>query len=79
VKSVRIRLVSLAALSISALTLIAAPAAASTPVVVASDKFKWFYWIGIILAVSLAFWLISTAVGYYLRVLRPKLRGRQPS
>lgn len=78
-KSVRIRLVSLAALSISALTLIAAPAAASTPVVVASDKFKWFYWIGIILAVSLAFWLISTAVGYYLRVLRPKLRGRQPS
>jgi drug/metabolite transporter (DMT)-like permease len=79
VKSVRIRLVSLVALSLSALTLIAAPAGAATPVVVANEKFKWFYWIGVILVVSFVGWLISTAVGYYLRVLRPKLRGRQPS
>ena len=77
-KSVRTHL-TIVALALSALVLSAAPAGASTGVVVASEKFKWFYWIGIILAVSLALWLIATAVGYYVRVLRPKYRGRQQS
>jgi hypothetical protein len=79
VKSVRIRLVSLFALSCSALLVAAAPAGASTGVVLANEKFKWFYWIGFLLAASLALWLLATAVGYYVRVLRPKRRGRQPS
>jgi hypothetical protein len=87
VKSVRTRIVSLVALALSAsmaasmatLVLAAAPASASTGVVVASDQFKWFYWIGIILAVSMVFWLIVTAAGYYVRVMRPKYRGRHQS
>jgi hypothetical protein len=82
VKSVRIRLVSLvslAALSSTAILISAAPAGAATTPVLASDKFKWFYWIGFVLAASLALWLLATAIGYYVRVLRPKWRGRQPS
>jgi hypothetical protein len=84
VKSVRTRLVSLVALTIGALIAGAnpagaAPAGTSNGAVFADDQFKWFYWIGIILAVSLVFWLIATLVGYYLRVMRPKYRGRQQS
>jgi mannose/fructose/N-acetylgalactosamine-specific phosphotransferase system component IIC len=45
--------------------------------VVASNEFKWFYWLGFILAASMALWLLATAVGYYVRVIRPKHRGRQ--
>jgi ABC-type uncharacterized transport system permease subunit len=77
VKSVRIRLVSLVTLAMAALALAAAPAGAATPVVVADQQIKWFYWIAIILAASMVLFLISTFVGYYLRVVRPKSRGRQ--
>jgi hypothetical protein len=87
VKPARTRILStriplLGALVLTAMTavlVLAAPAGASTGVVVASDQFKWFYWIGIILAVSLVLWLIVTMVGYYVRVMRPKYRGRQQS
>jgi hypothetical protein len=79
VKSARIRLVSLLVVSLSSLVILAAPAGATTPTVLANEKFKWFYWIGFVLAGSLALWLLATAVGYYVRVLRPKWRGRQPS
>jgi hypothetical protein len=82
VKSARTRILSLTALALTAMTavlVLAAPAGASTGVVVASDQFKWFYWIGIILAVSMILWLIVTMVGYYVRVMRPKYRGRQQS
>jgi hypothetical protein len=78
VKPVRTHL-TIVALALSALVLSAAPAGASTGVVVATDQFKWFYWIGVILAVSLALWLIVTAIGYYVRVMRPKYRGRHQS
>ena len=64
-KSVRTRLVSLVAAAVGRCSCCAAPAGASTGVVVASDQFKWFYWIGIILAVSMVLWLIVTMVGYY--------------
>ena len=78
-KSVRTRLVSLVALTVGALLVSAAPAGAANGVVLADEQFKWFYWIGIILAVSMVLWLIATLVGYYVRVMRPKYRGRQQS
>ena len=53
-------------LSLVALTTLAAPAGAATPVL-ANEKFKWFYWIGFILAASLVLWLLATPR----RVLRP--------
>ena len=65
-------------LSLVALATLATPAGAATPVL-ANEKFKWFYWIGFILAASMALWLLATAVGYYVRVIRPKHRGRQSS
>jgi small neutral amino acid transporter SnatA (MarC family) len=84
VKSVHTRNLStriplLGALALCALVAAAAPAGASTGIVVADQQFKWFYWIGIILAVSMLLWLIVTIVGYYIRVMRPKYRGRQES
>ena len=76
--SVRSRVGYVVTLSVVALLGLAAPAGAATPVV-ASDKFKWFYWIGFVLAASLVLWLIATLIGYYLRVIRPKHRGRETS
>ena len=81
-KSVRTRILSLVTLALSAsmaTLVLAAPAGASTGVVVADQQFKWFYWIGIILALSMILWLIVTAAGYYVRVMRPKYRGRHQS
>jgi hypothetical protein len=78
VKSARARFAHLVALSLVALATLASPAGAVTPVL-AADKFKWFYWIGFVLAASLALWLLATAVGYYVRVIRPKHRGRETS
>jgi thiosulfate reductase cytochrome b subunit len=76
VKSVRAAYV--VTLSMIVLAASAGPAAATTPVL-ASDKFKWFYWIGFVLAASLVLWLLATLVGYYIRVIRPKHRGRETS
>jgi thiosulfate reductase cytochrome b subunit len=78
VKSVRARVASVVTLSLVTLAALATPAAAATPVL-ANEKFKWFYWIGFILAASLVLWLLATLVGYYLRVIRPKHRGRETS
>ena len=77
-KSARTRVAYVVTLTLVALTALATPAAAATPVL-ANEKFKWFYWIGFVLAASLALWLLATAVGYYLRVIRPKHRGRETS
>lgn len=77
-KSARARFVYVVTLSLVALTTLASPAGAATPVL-ANQKFKWFYWIGFVLAASMALWLLATAVGYYVRVIRPKHRGRQSS
>lgn len=74
--SVRARFGYVVTLASVALLSLAAPAGAATPVV-ASDKFKWFYWIGFILAASMLLWLIATFIGYYVRVIRPKSRGRE--
>ncbi len=77
-KSARARLVYVVTMSLVALTTLASPAGAATPVL-ANEKFKWFYWIGFILAASMALFLLATAVGYYVRVIRPKHRGRPSS
>ncbi len=78
--SVRVRVAYVVSLSMVALVALATPAmaAGATPVL-ANDKFKWFYWIGFILAASMAFWLLRTAVMYYVKVVRPKHRGRETS
>jgi hypothetical protein len=78
VKSVRARVAYVVTLAVVALTTLATPAGAASPVV-ADQQFKWFYWIGFILAASLVLWLIATLIGYYLRVIRPKHRGREVS
>jgi bacteriorhodopsin len=76
VKHVPTRLTFAAALAASLLCVVAVPAGALTPTV-GSDTYKWFYWIGPVLALSFVGWLVMMAVGYYLRVLRPKYRGQK--
>ena len=80
--SVRARVAYVVTLAVVALTTLAVPAGAaslSDSAVLASDKFKWFYWLGFILAASLILWILATIVGYYIRVIRPKHRGRETS
>ena len=79
--SVRARAAYVVTMSMVALLALAAPAAAATSgsAVLADDQFKWFYWIGFILAASLVLWLLATLVIYYVRVIRPKHRGREVS
>jgi small neutral amino acid transporter SnatA (MarC family) len=83
VNSVRARAAYVVTMSMVALVALAAPAAAAPAIagsaVLANEKFKWFYWIGFILAASLALWLLRTAVMYYVKVIRPKHRGRETS
>jgi hypothetical protein len=45
--------------------------------VLATDQFKWFYWAGPLFAFGVLMLLLSLGVGYYVRVLRPKWRGRE--
>jgi len=78
VKSARARFAYIVTLSLVPLATRATPAGAATPVL-SNEKFKWLYWCGFVLAASLALWLLATAVGYYLRVIRPKQRGHETS
>ena len=81
--SVRARVAYVVTLTLVTLVGLAAPAVAapesSGSVILADDQFKWFYWIGFVLAASLVLWLLATLVGYYFRVIRPKHRGRETS
>jgi len=78
VKSVNlVRIAALPLLSLVALGVSAAPAGAAP--VLAADRYKWFYWIGPILALSFIGLIGAMCFGYYMRVLRPKWRGRQSS
>jgi len=83
VNSVRARVAYAVTLSLVTLALSAAPAAAAPAIsgsaVLADEQFKWFYWIGFVLAASMALWLLRTAVMYYVKVVRPKHRGRETS
>jgi hypothetical protein len=72
VKTVRTAVFSLVLLV--ALFVAAAPAGA-TPVL-AADRYKWFYWVGPLLLIASILFLLALGAGYYIRVLRPKHRGR---
>jgi bacteriorhodopsin len=72
-----VKIVRIAALSltmIAAILVTAAPAGAAP--VLADSRYKWFYWIGPLLMVGAILFLVALGVGYYIRVLRPKYRGR---
>ena len=73
-KSARARFAYVVTLSLVALATLAAPAGAATPVL-ANEKFKWFYWIGFVLAASMALWLLATAVGLLLPGDPPEAPG----
>ena len=60
-----------ALLSIVVLVLLAGPARAATPVVLAAAK-PWHYWISIVLAASFLGLLLQMLVGYVVKVVMPK-------
>jgi len=72
VKVVRVAALLLTLIAVTVIT--AAPAGATS--VLANDRYKWFYWIGPLLMIGAILFLIALGVGYYVRVLRPKYRGR---
>jgi hypothetical protein len=78
VMKLRMRLAFVVSVVLALVATLAAPAAAATPVL-ADDQFKWFYWVGPLLALSFIGWLLMMAVGYYIRVLRPRWRGQKQS
>jgi hypothetical protein len=69
-----IRIAALPFTMIAVIAVTAAPAGAAP--VLANDRYKWFYWIGPLLMVGAILFLIALGLGYYIRVLRPKYRGR---
>jgi hypothetical protein len=72
-----VKTMRIAALSLTTLAVIGVPAApAGAAPVLAAERYKWFYWIGPLLMVGAVLFLIALGVGYYIRVLRPKYRGR---
>jgi hypothetical protein len=72
VKIVRIAALTLA--TVAVLGVAAVPAGAGP--VLAADRYKWFYWIGPLLMVAAVLFLLALGAGYYIRVLRPKYRGK---
>ncbi len=69
-----VRIAALPIVMLVVLAVVAAPAGAGP--VLADDRYKWFYWIGPLLLIGAVFFLLALAAGYYVRVLRPKYRGR---
>lgn len=69
-----VRIAALPVVLLVALGVAAAPAGAAS--VLADDRYKWFYWIGPLLLVGAVLFLLALAAGYYIRVLRPKYRGK---
>jgi hypothetical protein len=68
------RIAALPLVLVAVVGVAAAPAGAAP--VLAADRYKWFYWIGPLLLGGSFLFLLALAVGYYIRVLRPKYRGR---
>jgi uncharacterized membrane protein YkvI len=72
--------VRIAALPLTTLALIGATAVpAGAGPVLAAERYKWFYWVGPLLMVGAVLFLVALGIGYYIRVLRPKYRGRPVS
>ena len=69
-----IRLAAIPLTMVAAIALTAAPAGAGP--VLANDRYKWFYWVGPLLLIASILFLLALGGGYYIRVLRPKHRGR---
>jgi hypothetical protein len=61
--------------TVSALALVALGASPAWSLGAGTPK-PWHYWIAPILGISFVFILIALLVGYYMKVLRPKYRGR---
>jgi hypothetical protein len=72
-----LRIAASALTMITAIVVTASPAGAAP--VLANDRYKWFYWVGPLLMVGAILFLIALGLGYYIRVLRPKYRGRPVS
>ena len=71
------KIIRLAAIPFTMLTVIGLSAVhAGAGPVLANDRYKWFYWVGPLLMLGAILFLIALGVGYYIRVLRPKYRGR---
>jgi hypothetical protein len=68
------RIAALPLVLVAVLGVAAAPAGAGP--VLAAERYKWFYWVGPLLLGASFLFLLALAVGYYIRVLRPKYRGR---
>lgn len=64
----------LAAVAWVIVLLMASPAGAAP--VVATDQRFWFYWVAPLLVLGFLGFLGSLALGYYVKVIRPKHRGR---
>jgi hypothetical protein len=47
------------------------------PLQLATNQFKWFYWVGPLLGLGLILMVGMLVLGYYVKVLRPKWKGRQ--
>jgi hypothetical protein len=45
--------------------------------ILADETYKWFYWIGFALVLGMLALFAAIALGYYVRVLRPKWRGQK--
>ncbi len=71
-KIIRLAAIPLTTLAVIGLGAVPAPAGP----VLANDRYKWFYWVGPLLMLGAVVFLIALGVGYYIRVLRPKYRGR---
>jgi hypothetical protein len=54
----------------------AGPASAN-PIVVGTDAYKWYYWIGPLLVASFLLLVLALTFGYTRKVLMPKYRGRR--
>ncbi len=68
------KVVRLAAITLGILVIAASPAGAA-PTVATDEKF-WFYWVAPLLLFGFVGFLGALAAGYYVRVIRPKHRGR---
>lgn len=71
------KIVRIAALPLFLLVVLAVAAApAGAGPVLAAERYKWFFWVGPLLLGASILLVVALAAGYYIRVLRPKYRGR---